>query len=185
MQEAERAPSEALDEVLAMIGRELEVDAEVWRSHRLLDGSDDGGSGNGDSDDDNGVTDGVVDDVAPARADSHDAHDAQALHRILQRRSAIGLDHVFTLLGLALPPRPVRIAFEGLFTDDRALRGTAIEYLESVLPPHVREPLWPMIEADKERRSEKRPTAELAAALVLSHPHIVANLRGLAKRDRG
>jgi hypothetical protein len=186
MQEAGRAPSERLEEVLALISRELEVDAEVWRSHRLLDGSDDGETGDGGLDGDGyeGVTDGVID-AAPPRTESHDAHDAGALQRILRRRSAIGLDHVFTLLGLALPPRPVRIAFEGLFTDDRTLRGTAIEYLESVLPPEVREPLWPMIEADKERRSAPRPTAELAAALVLSHPNIVANLRGLAERDRG
>ncbi|PIE16009.1 MAG: hypothetical protein CSA66_07885, partial [Proteobacteria bacterium] len=40
-----------------------------------------------------------------------------------------GLEHVFTLLGLVLPARTLRLAFRGLHTDDANLRGTALEYL--------------------------------------------------------
>jgi len=60
--------------------------------------------------------------------------------------SSRGLEHVFTLLGLALPSGPVRIALQALHTDDRVLRATALEYLESVLPAPLRVLLWPHLE---------------------------------------
>jgi hypothetical protein len=43
--------------------------------------------------------------------------------------------HVFNLLALALDREPVRIAALAFETDDPYLRGTALEYLETVLPP--------------------------------------------------
>jgi hypothetical protein len=51
--------------------------------------------------------------------------------------------HVFTPLALVLPTEPLRIAFRGWHTDDPALRGTALEYLENVLPHQIRDRLWP------------------------------------------
>jgi hypothetical protein len=47
------------------------------------------------------------------------------------------------LLGLVLDPEPLEIARRALHATDRALRGTALEYLDNVLPPSVREKLWP------------------------------------------
>jgi hypothetical protein len=46
------------------------------------------------------------------------------------------------LLGLVLPPEPTRIALSGLIGPDQLLYGTALEYLESVLPERLREPLF-------------------------------------------
>jgi hypothetical protein len=56
------------------------------------------------------------------------------------------LGHVFTLLALVLPAEPLRVAFRGLHSDDQRLRGTALEYLESVLPRDVRDLLWRFLE---------------------------------------
>jgi hypothetical protein len=53
---------------------------------------------------------------------------------------------VFTLLSLVLPSDPVQVAFRGLHTDDENLRGTALEYLDGVLPPAIRTRLWPSLE---------------------------------------
>ncbi|HET6779253.1 MAG TPA: hypothetical protein VFH26_10225, partial [Gemmatimonadales bacterium] len=53
---------------------------------------------------------------------------------VLRGRTSRSLEHLFTLLTLALPRETVRIAFHGLHTGDRYLRGTALEYLETVLP---------------------------------------------------
>ena len=61
--------------------------------------------------------------------------------------SSRALEHVFTLLGLTLPSSPVRIALQALHTHDRALRATALEYLESVLPAPLRAMLWPHLES--------------------------------------
>ena len=67
------------------------------------------------------------------------------------------LEHLFTLLALLLPVDAVRIAFRALHTDDRQLKGTAFEYLESATPADTRQLLLPLLEADAENRS--RPAA--------------------------
>ncbi len=68
-------------------------------------------------------------------------------------RADRNLEHLFTLLALLLPMDAVRIAFRALHTEDRQLKGTAFEYLESATPPHTRELLLPVLEADAESRS--------------------------------
>jgi hypothetical protein len=47
------------------------------------------------------------------------------------------LEYLFVLLGLVLPRQPVSVAFRALQTDDRHLRGTALEYLQTALPAHA------------------------------------------------
>ena len=65
---------------------------------------------------------------------------------LLGQRAGRAMEHVFTLLSLVLPREPLRLAYRGLLTTDPHLRGTALEYLESVLPGRVREKLWPYLE---------------------------------------
>jgi ATP:ADP antiporter, AAA family len=50
-------------------------------------------------------------------------------------------DHVFALLALCITRGSLELVRQGLKTDDRKLRGTALEYLESLLPEPVRGPL--------------------------------------------
>jgi AAA family ATP:ADP antiporter len=50
-------------------------------------------------------------------------------------------DHLFALLALATTRGSLELVRQGLKTDDRKLRGTALEYLESLLPEGVRAPL--------------------------------------------
>ena len=40
------------------------------------------------------------------------------------------------------------LALHAVQTDDPELRGTALEYLESILPPDVRAQLWPFLEGE-------------------------------------
>jgi hypothetical protein len=63
------------------------------------------------------------------------------------------LAHIFRLLGLVLPSEPVRMAYQGLRSDDRTLRGTSLEYLERILPDRVRDALWPVLEQQTALRS--------------------------------
>jgi hypothetical protein len=70
------------------------------------------------------------------------------------------LAHVFTLLSLVLPTAPLQIAFKGLQSSDRRLQGTAIEYLEGVLPGAIRSVLWPFILAAR-TRPQPRPAPAL------------------------
>lgn len=101
-------------------------------------------------------------------------------------RASRSLAHVFTLLSLALPPEPVRIAFRGLHTDDPNLQGTALEYLEGVLPLTIRQQLWPYLE-DRRPATHRptRPRDEILADLVRSHDSILINLEELQRREEG
>jgi len=51
------------------------------------------------------------------------------------------LAHVFTLLGLVFEREPLRIAYWSLISE-HPLKGTALEYLENVLPRELQAPLW-------------------------------------------
>jgi hypothetical protein len=55
------------------------------------------------------------------------------------------LEHVFAILSLALEREPIEIALRALRGRDPTLRGTALEYLDHVLPPGIREALWPRL----------------------------------------
>lgn len=81
--------------------------------------------------------------------DSRDARSSEWFfdNQLLDRADR-NLEHLFTLLALLLPGDAVRIAFRALHTDDRQLRGTAFEYLESATPAHTRHLLLPLLEAD-------------------------------------
>jgi AAA family ATP:ADP antiporter len=96
-------------------------------------------------------------------------------------RASQSLAHVFTLMSLILPGSPLRIAFRGLHTNDTRLRGTALEYLEQVLPPAIRERLWPFLDAPSGTGGAARPRAEVLADLVNSNPSIMIHLEELRR----
>ena len=57
----------------------------------------------------------------------------QFVDDFVRDRANQSLAHVFTLLSLVLPREPLQIAFRGLHSQDRMLRGLALEFLESHL----------------------------------------------------
>jgi hypothetical protein len=48
------------------------------------------------------------------------------------------IEHVFSLLAAVLPREPTSVALRGIESHDPALRGLALEYLDSVLSPTIR-----------------------------------------------
>ena len=73
-----------------------------------------------------------------------------ALSAVERELSSVGdhgrvREHVFNLLGLALEREPVRIAALAFESDDAYLRGTALEYLETVLPGRIFSLLGPRL----------------------------------------
>ncbi len=77
------------------------------------------------------------------------------------------IDHVFALLALALNRGPLELARQGVLSEDRKLRGTALEYLESLLPEAVRAPLVAALaeHAGPRDAAEKQPDAALLEEL--------------------
>ncbi|HET9156730.1 MAG TPA: hypothetical protein VFN91_08695, partial [Myxococcaceae bacterium] len=113
---------------------------------------------------------------------SEEATDSPFVDRYLRDRANRSLEHVFTLLSLTLPKQPLVVAFRGLHTGDEGLRGTALEYLEVVLPESVRVSLWPFLEEGRGPRPPARPRAEILTALMESNASIEANLELLRRR---
>ncbi|MFI5183023.1 MAG: Npt1/Npt2 family nucleotide transporter [Vicinamibacteria bacterium] len=70
------------------------------------------------------------------------------------------LEHVFNLLALALEREPARITARAFDTDDPYVRGTALEYLETVLTPALFGALQPRLAAPGGPAPRKRATAE-------------------------
>ena len=82
-----------------------------------------------------------------------------------------GLAHVFTLLSTALDREPMQTAYWALTGDDATLRGTALEYLENILPEEVSRALWPHLgmRAPAARPARQaRPTDQIAQELLRS-----------------
>jgi hypothetical protein len=144
------------DSVLRVVRREVGISRSVWEGRQLLDSVAIGG------------------DAEPR------------LEALVSARASRSLAHVFTLLSLVLPSEPVRVAFAGLHTADESLRGTALEYLDAVLPPDIRERLWPFLEERRRTRQPARPRDEIVADLLRSNDSIALSLGalGLSKPDR-
>ncbi|HSR54042.1 MAG TPA: hypothetical protein VLV83_24705 [Acidobacteriota bacterium] len=146
--------------VFKAVLREVDVDRRIWESQRLLDTSSEQG--------------------APQPSDD----DSLIVDELLRERTTRSMEHVFTLLSLCLPREPLKLAFRGLHTRDSKLRGTALEYLESVLPEDVRSKLWPFIEKPEDRPSEEsRSRDEILDELLQSNHSIQISLKELRQKQ--
>ena len=102
----------------------------------------------------------------------------------LKDRAGQSLAHVFTLLSLVLPKTPLQIAYRGLHTDAPGLRGTALEYLEEVLPPDIRDHLWPFLGDARPRKQQGRSREAILDELIRSNESIMMNLEELRRHAR-
>lgn len=103
---------------------------------------------------------------------------------VLRGRASRSLEHLFTLLSLVLPAETVRLAFHSLHTDDRHLRGTALEYLETVLPEPVWQKLWPFLdEGEFQTTRPERTSGQAMQELLASQESIVIALAAVRRRE--
>jgi ATP:ADP antiporter, AAA family len=127
----------------------------------------------------NVIFDVVRQELSTAQKLSHSSKDSGLrMEEALKDRAAKSIAHIFTLLGLVLPPQPVRLAFRALRAEDGKLQGVALEYLDSVLPHALREQLSAYFEgtlaAPKGLRKE-----EALAKLLESNPSIMQRAEDL------
>jgi HEAT repeat protein len=102
---------------------------------------------------------------------------------VLRQRVSRSLEHLFTLLSLIYPHDTLRLAFHALHTDDAYLRGTALEYLETVLPDTVWIRLLPLLSQDDVPVGSVRGSAEALRDLLASRESISLALARV--RERG
>jgi hypothetical protein len=100
---------------------------------------------------------------------------------VIRERADRSLEHVFTLLSLALPRQPLQVAYRGLQTGDPLLRGTALEYLETSLPSEIRRRLWPFLEDTRAKRGPTRSAEDALRSLLDSSESIAISLEKLRR----
>ncbi len=93
--------------------------------------------------------------------DPSDDAESWLLEGLMRDRVTRSLEHVFTILSLHLEREPLRMAFRALYHQDTRYRGTALEYLDTVLPSEIRDILWPYLGA-----TAPLPTARAAHELL-------------------
>jgi hypothetical protein len=103
----------------------------------------------------------------------------------LRARTSLRMEHAFMLLSLVIPRAPLQIAFKGLLTTDAVLRGTGLEYLESVLPPDIWTRLQALFDHQVAAPAVKRPPQEVLDALMRSSQSIELNLKEKTGRTPG
>jgi len=82
--------------------------------------------------------------------------------RLVQDRVDRSLEHVFNLLALQLDRDSLEIAFRALHSGDEKHRGTALEYLETVLPDEIRDAVWPYLGEEHPMRPTRKASEILA-----------------------
>jgi hypothetical protein len=70
-------------------------------------------------------------------------------------------EHVFLLLTTVLPREPLQVALRGISSPNAGLRGLALEYLESVLPPEILARLWQLVDVPPGERPHLSPERAL------------------------
>jgi AAA family ATP:ADP antiporter len=96
--------------------------------------------------------------------DEDESEPPALIDRLLRDQIDRGIEHVFTLLALVLDRDSLHLAFKALHEDDPRIRGTALEYLETVLPDEIRDAVWPFLGEARPMRAA-RPAAEILGDL--------------------
>ncbi|HMF98762.1 MAG TPA: hypothetical protein VKE96_30890 [Vicinamibacterales bacterium] len=91
-------------------------------------------------------------------------------------------EHVFNLLALALEREPVRIAARAFSTQDAYVRGTALEYLETVLPAGLFAGFRPLLAAPGPAPARRRPADEVRADLIRAGTTMTVSLDELRQQ---
>jgi hypothetical protein len=86
---------------------------------------------------------------------------------LLEDRTDRRLQHIFTILSLYLEREPLGMALRALHHDDVRHRGTALEYLHTVLPGEIRDALWPLL-GESGALPVPRPAAEVLMDLTVA-----------------
>ena len=105
-----------------------------------------------------------------------------AFGEVLRARRDRSLEHVFNILSLALDRDTLRISLQALQSGQDELRGTALEYLENVLPDDVRQGLWPYVAGRRRRTKSDRPPKEIVDDLLKSMDSLELDRKALLKK---
>jgi hypothetical protein len=102
-------------------------------------------------------------------------------HRPSDPEPTRALELVFRILSLALEPEPLHLAQRAFRSADPHLRGTALEYLEMVLPADVVEALRPLVGTRPSSTARTRTVKELESELLASSAAVSIDVAALQR----
>jgi hypothetical protein len=91
-------------------------------------------------------------------------------------------EHAFNLLALALEREPVRIASRAFTSDDAYVRGTALEYLETVLSANLFSAFQPLLAAPNAPPARRRSVAEVREDLIRAGMTMTINIEEVRRQ---
>jgi len=103
--------------------------------------------------------------------------DSSTGKRVLQ-----GGAYIFSLLLSVLDPDPLRLAIRALASTNSSERGTGLEYMGNVLPPGLREAVWPLLTDPRLAQGGVRARSQLLADLGEQAPLGPVDLAALRRR---
>jgi ATP:ADP antiporter, AAA family len=98
------------------------------------------------------------------------------LDEVLRDRADKSLEYLFSLLAIQIPAEPLKVAFRALHSQDRILRGLALEFLESHLSREVVSKLRRLVEPSTEA-PQPREAPQVLQDLMNSQESILTILR--------
>jgi hypothetical protein len=115
--------------------------------------------------------------------------EARRARQLLERQAGNpsddrALELVLRILSLTLDPEPLKLAQHAFQSDDPQLRGTALEYLEMILPATVLQELRPLFGARPAASARTRTTKELESELLASSAAISIDVGSLRRKLR-
>lgn len=93
---------------------------------------------------------------------------AQSGDEAARQAAQASVEHAIVVLSLVLEREPLGLAYRALGSGDEALRGTALEYFENVLPEALRANALPLLARLVPRDRPKRDTSTLREELLRS-----------------
>jgi len=93
-----------------------------------------------------------------------------------------GLTYIFALLLTVLDRGALQLAIRALADANAAHRGTGLEYLDNVLPPNLRQSLWPLLQNGELARATLRDRSEILQEIIGLAPPSEVDLALLRER---
>ncbi len=116
----------------------------------------------------------LPDETGDADDDSLPEDQTRLVEGLKEDRINRSLEHVFNILCLHLDREPLRTAFRALYIKDPKFRGTALEYLSTVLPEDARELVWPFL-GEEQALVASRSATDLLRELAGAEPSQVTD----------
>lgn len=114
------------------------------------------------------LADGSAGQESEPQSEIHQSEPAGWLDDAVRKHLNRKIEHAFSLLSLVYDGNALQLSLRAIQAKDTALRGTALEYLDSVLPAELKAAVWGHLHVEHPRHPAQRAHKEVLDELMLS-----------------